>query len=238
MLPKTPQQAWIRGLPGLDKEGGIALETLPFPSPAPDNRSVSVTLYGSSELISNLQSLSKQGTKLPQLSLTVRTDAIKQMDNQLQMTDAVITSVIPLEGAAGIQVNILFNSISAKMGLAQNPGPPADCPPIQSSGANVGWIFGLPDQGAKNGIPIEIADFTPPHYNRPLTVTLGKPSSEIKDLLQRSVPVQDLILVLPDRSTRRHVEFKLWNPKPTLLEEERRIAFESNMVICLTGQDT
>jgi hypothetical protein len=238
MLPKTRQKAWIRGLPGLDKKGGIPLEAIPFSSPTPDMRSFSVTLYGSSELISNLQLLSKQRTKLPRFSITVRTDAVKELDNQLQMTDAVIDSIMPSEDKAAVVVNILFTSISAKMGLMQNPGPPVNCPSIQPTGVNAGWIFGLPQEGIQNGKAVEVVDFTPPQYNRRLMVTLGKPSREIQDWLQRSVPVQELILVLPDRSTRRYVEFKLWNPEATLLEEERQIAFESNLVICLIGSET
>ncbi|HLO14567.1 MAG TPA: hypothetical protein VK206_07050 [Anaerolineales bacterium] len=242
MLPKTRQKAWIRGLPGLDKKGGFPLEALPISSPMPDKRSLSVTLYGSGELISNLQSLSKQRTKLPKFSLTVRTDPVKELDDQLQMTDAVIDSVLPLEDTndqtVAVQLNILFSSISAKMGLAQNPGPPVNCPSIQPTGMNMGWIFRMPAEGAKSRILMEIADFSLPHYNRRLTVTLGEPSNEIKGVLQRSVPMQELILVLPDATTQHYVEFKLWNPEITIWADEKQIAFESDVIVCLTGQET
>jgi hypothetical protein len=239
MLPKIRQQAWIRDLPGLDKEGGIPLETLPISTPKSDERSLSVTLYGSSKLISNLESLSKQRTKIPKLSLVVRTDAAKELDYEFLMTDAVIASVFPVKDLVRAQtVNIFFNSISMKLALTGNPGPPVNCPHIQLAGVNMGWIFGLPQEDIKSGKPVEIVDFTPPHYNRRLIVTLGKPSSEIEELTQKSAPTQELILVLPDRSRQRYVEFKLWDAKVTLLEDERHILFESDVIVCLTGQET
>lgn len=238
MLPKTRQQAWIGGLPGLDKPGGIPFEALPFSSPKPDARSLSLTIFASKDLVSQLQSLSENRTKVPKLSLVVRTDAVKEPDYEFLMTDAVIASVFPVKDLVGAQmVNIFFNSISMKLALTGNPGPPASCPPVQPTGVNMGWIFGLPQEDIKSGKTIEIVDFTPPHYNRRLTVTLGKPSSEITNLIQNPLPMQELILVLPDHSTQRYVEFKLWNVSATLLEDERHVAFESDMIKCLTGEN-
>lgn len=239
MLPKIRQQAWIRCLPGLDKEGGIPLETLPIATPMADERSLSVMLYGSSELVSNLQSLSKQQTTLPTLSLVVRTDAAKELDYEFLMTDAVIASVLPIKDLAGAQaVNIFFNSISMKLALTGNPGPPVNCPPIQLIGMNTGWIFGLPNEEIKSGKPVEVVDFTPPHFNRRLTVTFGEPSSEIQNQIRNPGLKRELVLVLPDRVTQRYVEFKLWNAEINLLEDERQIAFESDMIVCLTGYET
>jgi hypothetical protein len=238
MFPKSRQQAWISGPPGKVTEGGIPLEVLPVFMPKPDTHSLSVTIYGSSELVSALQSLAIQRTKLPTFSLVVRTDPVKETDNQYLMTDAVIDSVLPNKNLPETHdVNIIFNSISAKMGIQLNPGPPINCPPVQPTGVNTGWIFGLPHEDIRSGKPVEIVDFTPPHYNRRLTVTLGKPSSELQALVQKSIPSQELILVLPDHGTQRYVEFKLWDAKATILADEKQVAFESNMIECLTGEE-
>lgn len=238
MLPKSRQQAWIRGLPGFDKEGGIALEVLPFSAPTPGKHSLSVTLYGSSELVSDLASLSKQRTKFPKFSLTVRTDAKKELDNQFQMKDAVIDSIVPAKDLAGAQVmTVLFGSVSIKMALTANPGPPPNCPPVWPTGVNTGWIFGLPHEDTSGGTPIEISDFIPPHYNRRLIVTLGKPSSEIHELTHTPTPFQELILVLPNRVSQGYVEFKLWDVKTTTEVDEKVVNFESDMIECLTGGD-
>ena len=85
MLLQSSQQAWIRGLTGLDKEGGISVSTLPFQLPTPGNHFLKVTLYGSSELISYLLLLCENRTKLCQLSITNRIDTTKELDKQIQM---------------------------------------------------------------------------------------------------------------------------------------------------------
>ena len=237
MLLTSCQQAWIRGLPGLDQEGGISCNTLPVPLPTPDKRSLKVTLYGSSELISSLLLLSKKRTKLSQLSITIRTDAAKELDDQIQLTGVVVDSVTPLADKTAVQVSLLFNGIYARMGVTLNPGPPFNCPPVQPTGVNRGWIFGLPYEDLKSGKPVDILDFIPPHDNRRLMVSLGTPPFEIEDLVQNPTSVQELILVLPDRISQRYVEFKVWNPKVTMMDDLRKIAFDSNRIVCLTGLD-
>lgn len=127
--------------------------------------------------------------------------------------------------------------IGTRAGSNLNPGPPANAPEVREAGGNMGWLFGISDDPL-SGMPVAVEDFRPPNFDGQLTVTFDQWPREVERLLQRRQPVQELILVLPDRVHRRYVEFKLWNARVSKVNEPvaPRVAFESNLITWLTGQ--
>ena len=234
---QTRQTAWIHGLPGDVKPGGIQVEVLNFKPMLPGTRQMSVNLAAASDTVTWLRKASLVKTVLPRLSLVVRIEPKTEQDVEYRMTDAHIVSVqeeLSLQGA--VAINISFNKFEMVAGVSMQPGPPPTAPLIQASGSNKGWICKSSTSGSLRRASVEVADFTPPCFNGRLAVTFGAESPEIQRLLQAREPLPELILVLPDRATQRYVEFKLWDAwvtAPGLTAHQ--VVFESDLIECLTG---
>jgi hypothetical protein len=127
-----------------------------------------------------------------------------------------------------------FKSQFVRKGVKLQPGPPPNAPEVRDAGSNTGWIFGTTEDH-KNGIPFDIIDFTPPHFNGQLIIHFEKPSPQINEVTQNETHWLELILVLPDRTKRRYIEYKLWDVKLSKLKDEQHLLLESDMIECLTG---
>jgi hypothetical protein len=241
MLPKSPpkktaapaqksgQQAWLKGLP--HHKADVRLRVQSATSPKPHTSFITVNIIGDHALLRELRALSRARTVLPALSLVVRTDAARELDNAYQMTSALIEEIKAVKGLPGLTtVNISFNKISMRTALTGNPGPPDDAPPVRAQGPNTGWMF-----RAGTAIPLQVLDFTAPHFDGRVRITLGEPSSEIQSLKDEAVAPPELILVLPDRAQQHYVELKLREPGIRLQENGRQAVFEADWIEILTG---
>lgn len=261
MIPKLSQQSWIHGLPGYDIPGGVSVEAVDFTPPKLEPRSflptflgrflrllridlgqrlgtprLSVTIVAAPELSASLRKLSASKAVIPRLSLVVRTDPEKELDTEYQMASATIASILPaIEVPEALSLNFLCSSITARMGVNLNPGPPPGAPEIHSTSTNKGWIFEHRGAARQRALPVDVEDFVPPNYNGRLVVHFAAPSPEIQRLVRTHSLVPELVLVLPDRANQRYVEFKLWNARASMGGEAWQIAFESNAIEHLTG---
>lgn len=241
MLPKSPQkktaanaeksdqQAWLKGLP--HHRADVRLRVQSTTAPKPHTSFITVNIMGDDALLGELRALSKARTVLPALSLVVRTDAAKELDNEYQMTSTLIEEIKPVKGLPGLTtVNISYNRITTRMGVSLNPGPPDDAPAVRAHGPNTGWMF-----RAGTATPLEVLDFTAPHFDGRVRITLGDPSCEIQSLKDEAVAPAELILVLPDRAQQHYVELKLREPGIRLEEAGRQVVFEADWIEILTG---
>jgi len=253
MSTKPSRQAWFHGLPGYTMSEGVPVEVVNFIppkpksgnfiirfrnwlleqfgiriTPRPDRSKLNIAFVASHNLKVSLQKLSANRTSVPQLRFVIRTDSQKEADNEYQMADAIIEFVRPRNNIpAALDVNISYNSITWQMGWT-NPGPPLDAPEVQDNGNNTGWIFGS-SSDHQRAISCNIVNFTPPCFNGQLKVIFGKLTAEIQPLLNAHTPLQELILVLPDRRRLSYVEYKLWNVRASIEEDstEKMVVFES-----------
>jgi hypothetical protein len=228
MTTQTSQQAWIHGLPGETRPGGIPIEVLDFHPPWPASRQLSLVLRANLSLANELRQLFSTRTRLGQLTVVIRKDPRSQQDTTYNMTDAAIGSVgLPVGSQGGWSVNIHCSKLQMIAGISMNPGPPPDAPPVRATGMNRGWIHGLHESA--RGMPVDVIAFTPPSDSGQLAVTFGNP--ELSSLLKPRRPFQQLILVLPDRARKRYVEFKLWDAN-VAFAHGRRVVFESDIIEC------
>ena len=238
MLEKTYQTAWIRGLPEYTKSNGIQMGLLDPVPPKPLANQISFTLKATTDVVKTLENLLSAKGIIPRLSVVVRTDAKSESDLAYNMADACIISVQPTMGLpTATTVSIRFQKLELVAGVNLNPGPPPGAPQVRITGSNMGWIYDSSKPSRTSGTPIEIHNFAAPDFNGRLTLILAKSSSEIEELVQNSLQSRDLILVLPDRNTRRYIEFKLWDAKAIMWDDAMHVVFEADAIECLTGKD-
>lgn len=260
MFPKPYQQGWIHGLPGYEVPGGVPVEVVQFTPPKPGKENwfralysellrflgfrlrmplsateLNFTILATPEVRAGLRKLADENTTIPQMSFVVRTDEAEEKDDEYQMGGATIESLLPVEDPVGsVSVTVFFESITSRLRMTSNPGPPCDAPEIQPTGMNTGWVYTKRSNDPEKGLPLDVVDFVAPNYDGRLLVELGEPSAVIEKLARSRACKPELILLLPERAGRRYAEFKLRDVRLVKMGEGK-VAFESNYIEWLTG---
>lgn len=234
------QEGWIQGLFNAADTVGIPVEVVDFKHPQPNMHQCSIILQSSPEVESALKRHSSAKSVLPRLSIVVRTDKKSKLDEAYHMANARIVSVKPSKKhKETMEATISFNNVSKVSAKYLNPGPPPGAPTVKDIGMNMGWICNESADRVVTRTEVEIAGFTPPFFNGQLSVTFGKPVPGMQRLIQADEPLQELILVLPDRDLHRYVEYKLWDVAAIVDPNDgHQIIFKSEMIECLTGGGT
>ncbi len=93
MTERIRQAAWIHGLLGKAKRGGLPVEVLNLKPPQPKLGQLSFILKTTTDVTTMLRDLSSTKRTISRLSLVVRTDAKSESDLAYHMADARIVSV-------------------------------------------------------------------------------------------------------------------------------------------------
>jgi hypothetical protein len=256
MFPKPYQQGWIHGLPGFESPGGIPVEVVEYAPPKPGKENwfmallrllgfklkaplsatdFNFTILAAPEVRAALRKLADEKTTIPKMSFVVRTEMAKEMDDEYQMGEVTFNSALPaIDPSDATVVNAQFERITARLGVNLNPGPPVGAFEVQSTGMNTGWVFTQKSNNPEKGRPMDVVDFVAPNHNGKLLIKLGKPCAVLEKLSRSQSCMPELILVLPERTGKRYVEFKLRDVRLVNIGEGK-VAFESSFIEWLTG---
>jgi hypothetical protein len=235
MSGQSHQQAWIYGLPGFEKQGGIPVDLVDFCPPKPGDHEMTFTLFADGRIKPTLRWQSVSWTKIPKFSLVVRTDIWKECHDEYQLANAEIISVRSYRELADSETIVVgFERASVRTALTGNPGPPAGAPQVRDTGRGTGWIYGT-FPGWEEGIPFSVLDFIPPYFNGLLALHCEGVPPEISREARGRSKRSELTLVLPDAVKRQYVEYKLWGVKSFRLTEGGYLLLQSDWIECLTG---
>lgn len=231
--------AWLKGIGTPGDTGGIKMAILNFQPPEPGSTRLVVILQTTKATFSLFRDQAASGDLIPGLRLVVRKDAVTGMDESYGLVDGHIDSVRQVKKVRNLVeavVNFRFTRVVKEAGVKLQPGPPADAPSVLPFGMNQGWICEQPTRDSIRRRAVEIVDFIAPDVNGRLIVQFGNIPAGEQWIIKPVANIPKLILVLPDRSALRYVEYKLWNvrigPVPG---REGLVSFEADFIDCLTG---
>lgn len=207
--PATSFPAWVYNFPGFDAPKGTRINILSFELFRPGSKEASFVIVSDAGVAPRFAQLLQQKRLLASLRIVVRQDPKTELDYSFYDVNVLEVNA----EAMGVKVKFGFGKGEAQMGRnLNNPGPPAGAPEVSAEPPNSGWIYGL----ASSPVAIAVQEVAPKTSEGILRIRLAVGSeipAELRALLMRGAWSGELILVLPDTTARKYVEYKLWDGK-------------------------
>jgi hypothetical protein len=232
-------QAWLH-IEGQTPALGIPVVMTGRPA---DGRA-SVMIKGNEDFLKMMKSQYERGARFDQVKLVVRENPSDKREIVYTLSNVAIESILG-EGTETSTISMRFDKMSTVAGVWQNPGVPPGAPAIVASGINKGWVH-FAETKDPNGMPVNVIAYTSTEGSGLLKLTFE--SSEalhetLAGLLHEKKTVDMLILMLPERESRRYIEYKLARASVLSLSDARgsnwhEVVFNSNEIECYTGENS
>jgi len=207
--PAASFPAWVYNFPGFDAPKGTRIDILSVELFRPGTKEASLMIIGDAGVAPRFAQLLQQKRLLASLRIVVRKDLKTELDYNFYDVNVLEVNA----EAMGVKVKFGFGKGEVQMGRnLNNPGPPACAPEVSAAPPNSGWIYGL----APSPVAIAVQEVAPKTSEGILRIRLVAGSelpAELRALLMRGAWSGELILVLPDTTARKYVEYKLWDGK-------------------------
>lgn len=231
--------AWIKGIVNTGDTNGVKIKVLNYKPLQPGVKQQSFSLQVTDKMDSALRSYYTSKRNIEGLSLVIRTDSAAENDELYRFAGARIVALAPVKRTDGLLVvrtTFKFTRIQRFCGIRLQPGPPPGAAAVQNTAVNSGWICEQPVKEIIRRKEMRVIGFTPPNSNGLLKVRFEKIPAQIQAALNSSVSMKKLILVLPDRSALRYLEYKLWNVKVIPVPGSgQEVIFQADYIECLDG---
>ncbi len=238
-IPSISRDAWIKGIINSGDTNGVKVRVLDFKPYQPGVQQINFSFQVSPKIDSVLHGYYVSKKVIEGLSIVVRTDSVAENDELYRFANARIVAFSPVKRTDGqlvVKTTFRFTRIQRFCGVKLQPGPPPAAPPVQATGVNPGWICEQPVKEIIKRKEVRVLDFTAPDFSGQLKVRFEEIPAEIQAALNSSARTEKLILVLPDRSALRYVEYKLWDVKTTLVPgSKQELVFQAVYIECLDG---